>query len=488
MTQKLKVAALAAGALAFVAMSGAAQAQSLNKCQGTKIKDAGKKAACLAGLQAKVAAKGGTVDPAKVAKCQAKVGAAYTKLEGKGDCNTTGDAGAIEAKVDAFVDDLVTELATGTLPNKCQGSKIKDAGKKAACLAGLQAKFASSGTAIDPAKVAKCQAKVGAAYTKLEGKGDCNTTGDAGAIEAKVDAFVDDLVNELDVGASPSCCSAAEIVTVSSAGTLEVSTLPAFPFPANVTTTIDVGAADADCKHTGTVPQFNVPVFCIPALQFTSAVYPTGCAAGSDLGTAVVWDAASSNPQPDVIRVGDTSDPDSNSCGTLGTGCTTAAGAAGGDTAGNIDTTRSGNANGVTGAVHTQVDIPVHSITWVAADASCPDGDATFNAGTDTPVTDFFFILSPTTGHTSATYTDLNADGCKRAGNGPDSKVADGTPATGPCCTVGQATTVSATGIAFTGGAPLYDITFKSITPTTISACNASSVGTCTLTNDACQD
>jgi hypothetical protein len=287
------------------------------------------------------------------------------------------------------------------------------------------------------------------------------------------------------------CCSAARIETLSQPGTLEVSTLPAFPFPENVHTVIEVGAADADCRHTGVVPGggFTVPVFCIPALQFTSAVYAVGCESGGADGNAVVWDAASASPGPDIVRVGDTSDPDGNSCGTLGTGCVTTAGGAGADTRGNIDTTRGGNSNGITGKVHTAVDIPVHSITWVAADASCPDTDSTFNEGIDTPVTDFFFVLSPTSGHTSATYSDLNGDGCKRAGNGPDSKTADGSPADGPCCTVGQATTVAATGIAFTGGAPLYDITFRSITPTTISSCGAPSASeTCTLTTNACQD
>jgi hypothetical protein len=287
------------------------------------------------------------------------------------------------------------------------------------------------------------------------------------------------------------CCAASRIETLSQPGTLEVSTLPAFPFPQNVHTVIDVGAADASCRHTGTVPPggFTVPVFCIPALQFTSSVTATGCESGGAAGQAVVWDAAAPAPGPDINRVGDTSDPDGNSCGTLGTGCVTSAGGAGADTRGNIDTTRGGNANGITGKVHTAVDIPVHSVTWVAADTSCPDTDGTFNPGTDTPVTDFFFILSPTSGHTTATYTDLNGDGCKRAGNGPDSKTGDGSPADGPCCTVGQATTVAATGIAFTGGAPLYDITFRSITPTTISNCaTPSSSATCTLTTNACQD
>ncbi|HJQ82861.1 MAG TPA: hypothetical protein VKA21_02210 [Candidatus Binatia bacterium] len=286
------------------------------------------------------------------------------------------------------------------------------------------------------------------------------------------------------------CCSAARIETTSSAGTLEVSTIPAFPFPANVQTVIEAGAADATCKHNGIVPPggFSVPTFCIPALGFSSDVMPTGCESGGADGAAMVWDAAAPTPDPDVNSIGDTSDPDGNNCATLGTGCVTAAGGAGSDTRGNTNTTR-GGAPHATGSVHTQVDIPVHSITWVDGDpGDCPDLDGVYDPGTDTLITEFDFILSPTTGHTSATFTDLNADACAKAGNGPNSKSGDGIPATGPCCVVGQSTTVAATATAFTGGAPLYDITFKSVTPTTISSCGApSSAATCVVSTDACK-
>jgi hypothetical protein len=90
-------------------------------------------------------------------------------------------------------------MGSADAQNKCQGAKIKDAAKKAACVAGLEAKRVSTGTPIDSDKLAKCQAKLSTAYGKLEGKGKCNTTGDAGAIEDKVDAFVADLVSALDV-------------------------------------------------------------------------------------------------------------------------------------------------------------------------------------------------------------------------------------------------------------------------------------------------
>jgi hypothetical protein len=333
-------------------------------------------------------------------------------------------------------------------------------------------------------------------------------------------------------------CPATRIETTSTAGFLAVSTLPAFPFPAGVVTTIEVGAADSACKHGAIVPAggFSVPVFCIPALGFTSSVTPVGCETGAALGNGSVWDASSPAPAPNVVRVGDTTDPSTNSCGTLGGGCNTSPGNAGADTAGNINTTRGGLATSA--GVHTQLDIPVNSLTWNAADASCPDGDNTYNPGTDTLVTQFDFILSPTSGTSKASFTELNGDNCSFAGNGPvgtrtcsndtvkvcgansdcdsgtcttsadcpagalsstvgkclfacadDADGVTGIPAQGPCCVVGQSTTVVATGIAFTGGSPLFDLVFTNFTPSSITACDTpTSADTCVLTTNACAD
>jgi hypothetical protein len=239
-----------------------------------------------------------------------------------------------------------------------------------------------------------------------------------------------------------------------------------------------------------------------------------------------------------VIRVGDTTDPSTNNCGTIGTGCTATQGGtdAGADTAGNINTTRGGLATSA--GVHTQLDIPVNSLTWSDVNGECPDGDGVYDAGTDTLVTQFNFILSPTSGTSKATFTELNADNCTFAGNGPagtrtcandrtkacgansdcdsgtctttadcpagvlsctvgkcrfacseDPDGVDGIPATGPCCTVGQSTTVVATGIAFTGGSPLFDLVFTNVTPSSITACDTpTSTDTCVLNTNACLD
>jgi hypothetical protein len=321
----------------------------------------------------------------------------------------------------------------------------------------------------------------------------------------------------------PTCCPATRVVTNAGTGVLQVSTLAPFPFPAGVQTTVDAGGADACCKHNVTVPPggFSVPVFCIPALGFTSQVIPLGCETGTADGNGRIWDAAAGNSLPccadgDVSRVGDTSQPP---CGTIGTGCTLPVdpGEAGDDTDGNIDTTRGNGACDGAG-VHTQLDIPVQSITWNDFDGNCPDDDLVYSPGTDTLVTNFNFILSPTTACSNADYTEANADGCTFEGNGPDhvkhcslnpsrpcftnahctsplpndgtcvDGALCGVPPAGPCCVVGQTTTVVASGIAFTGGAPLYDLIFANEVPASITACSSPASNTCTLNTNPCLD
>ena len=169
------------------------------KCSGAKIKSAGKKTTCLLALHAKEAAAAASPDSTKVQKCKDAFSQSFAKLEAKGGCPTTGDADVIEAKVDALVGDVDNEL-TKAPPNKCQGGKIKSTGTKAACLVGLEAKSAAKGQflePLDPTKVQICKDKLSTTFDKLESKTGCATTGDAGSIETKVDAFVDDVTSEL---------------------------------------------------------------------------------------------------------------------------------------------------------------------------------------------------------------------------------------------------------------------------------------------------
>jgi hypothetical protein len=225
-----------------------------------------------------------------------------------------------------------------------------------------------------------------------------------------------------------------------------------------------------------------------------------------------VWDATAPSPDPDVTHTGDSSD---GVCNPAGQPCNVAAGGAGNNTLGDIDTTR-GGAPKPPGAVHTQLDIPVLQTTWSNQDFDgCPDPDGAFDGG-DVLVSQFSFILSPTTGTTSATFVDKNGDACSlpsgSGGRNVTTRVCSndasrpcavnsecpggtcvngaltGIPAAGPCCVVGQPTTVVATGVEFTGGDPLFDILFAHVIPATITACGVPAADTCTLNTNACLD
>ena len=99
--------------LALLTMTSFGARAEASKCTGAKLKAAGKKSSCKLGVYAKAASKNVPVDSTKLDDCEAKFNAAFAKAESKGDCVApAGDADAIEGKVDAFVDDVNTELTT----------------------------------------------------------------------------------------------------------------------------------------------------------------------------------------------------------------------------------------------------------------------------------------------------------------------------------------------------------------------------------------
>jgi hypothetical protein len=311
-------------------------------------------------------------------------------------------------------------------------------------------------------------------------------------------------------------------------GTLVVDNLAPFAFPSGVTTTLDTSAASggAECVHDVIVPGggFSVPNFDIPALNYCSSVTPNGCESGTGQGAGTLWDG---NGTPgvaltDVTASADTADGvcdttaitqgtctgganNGNPCvqppdcpgGTCtgAAGCTTAPSGAGGNTLGDIDRTVAASPGG---GVRSLIDIPVHSLTWSDSVCSpaitpgcCPT--STYNPGDgDLVITEFDFVLRPSTGTATGLFADQNGNLCKRAGSGFSNPTPDGpqsltgAAATGPCCVPGQATTVVSVGIGFSGGAPLFDLGFKSTIPNTVASCGSPGAETCTVTTDAC--
>jgi hypothetical protein len=318
---------------------------------------------------------------------------------------------------------------------------------------------------------------------------------------------------------APACCGPQRIIGVAQpGGVLQVTTLTPFEYLGGASLVIDAGPADADCRHELIVPPggFTFPSMCFPALGFTGVLEARGCASGNGEGKGTGWEAASTSADPDIRQIGDTSDPDGNACATLGTGCSylTSSASAGRDQAGNTNLVRGGHS--VSGAPHMQLEIPVTGRVWNDLEGVCPDADGTFDPGTDTLVGEADFTLTLTTGFASADFTDLNGDACGFDGTGPDHTKhcsgdagrpcssnghctglgtcidgpVTGVPPAGPCCSVGQVARIATAGIAFTGGAPVYDLSFAHSIPIEIVGCAAwpGSASCPVVTTDMCEE
>jgi hypothetical protein len=486
-------------AVGALAMLVAGPAHAISKCTSSKwggvAKKASSKAKCYQKAQTKL-----TLDPACISKAEATYASGWAKAEAKADCAVPpGDAAAIEAKIDAFIVDLITELApSGNTGSKCTAAKLGAAGKKASAKGKCRQKEQSKG-ALDPVCISKAEATYASGWGKAETKGDCQTTGDQAAIEAKIDAFILDVNTELT---SIPCCNPERITLTSGAGgTLTVDGLPAFPFPAGVTTVMDVAAAldQVNCQHPVSINAFSVPTFPIPALNYCSRVTPSGCSSstGGKIWTGNLWDGKrpASPAQTSALVTADSSD---GVCDPGGP-CNSGPGGIGANSLGDIDLATAPNP---TGGARSLIEIPVKSLTWIeqgcvpSTDPNCTGGNPTLcccfassfgDEGGDVVITNFNFVLRPSTNTASAAYADKNMDGCSLAGSGPDAPPAVvGAPPPGPCCVVGQTASVAAAGAALSGAAPLFDLSFTNTIPNTVSACGGFVAGSCTPSANPC--
>ena len=255
-------------------------------------------------------------------------------------------------------------------------------------------------------------------------------------------------------------------ITQVSGGTLKVSTFAPFAFPTGGTIVEDVGAGDANCVHNTVVPfpgGFSAPTFCVPALGYSVHIDQTGCGIGeidSDGGSDFT-----------VTEHGDTSDT-FGPCNLPNSPCSV-----GVDGSIRVDITVGDSVTDVctgSGTANSIVAIPVITTTWLALDASCPDSDGTYDAGTDTLITQFPQNLDFTTDKNTATFTDIDGDGCSIAGAGPASL-----SGTGACYDIGGATITTAA--AGTIGSPAlpFDISFDSVLPNSVTGPGAPLGATC---------
>lgn len=212
-------AVLGAAALAALLTFGTmSSAQGPNKCLAGKNKCVSKKMQGLLKCHNKAEKVGAVLDPNCTAKVIAKFDGGVNpakgcvaKLEAKNDgpCVTNGDEAALESKVDAFVLDVVQELDPGfptPIQNSCSAGKKKCVLKKAGALLKCHEKAVKAGAPAlaDPVCLQKAKDKFDGGvnpakgcFAKLEAKGGCLTLSDTAALEAKVDAFVSDVLCEL---------------------------------------------------------------------------------------------------------------------------------------------------------------------------------------------------------------------------------------------------------------------------------------------------
>jgi hypothetical protein len=327
----LRSAVVATVALAaLVAFAGNASAQGPNKCLAGKNKCASKKAQGILKCWIKAEKDGVAVDPICLSKAKVKFGGTcdggvnvdapchvdsecpgstcdggcFTKLEDKDagstdpidTCLTANDATAMENKVDAFVDDVLSDLdpaypVPGFVPggSKCDAGKKKCVLKKMAGILKCHEKAVKTGFPLDPVCVAKARGKFGGfcdggvnvdqvclqdsdcpgstcekgCFTKLEDKDAASTDplntchsgpGNAPSLEAKTDAFVQDVLCEL--GYTTLTC----VVTTPTPTTTPCPTsTPGGSCPVTVQADADGPAVDLDTGWTGLSHDAHVP-------------------------------------------------------------------------------------------------------------------------------------------------------------------------------------------------------------------------------------
>lgn len=198
-------------------------------CAAAEQKAAGKTAAAQLGCHAKATQKGEPVVAACLTKAADKLSATALKQDGAGGCLLPGFGGDLVALAASLTTDVVGATPPGGVA-KCAAAKQKNAGKTAAAKLGCYAKATKSGGAVDPACLAKAQAKLVAAFGKDEAKAPgCGAFGVVGAIGPRIDAFVASVVKGTPA-ATPAarCCVNDDIgfcADISAVNTSECTTI-----------------------------------------------------------------------------------------------------------------------------------------------------------------------------------------------------------------------------------------------------------------------
>jgi hypothetical protein len=131
------------------------------------------------------------------------------------------------------------------------------------------------------------------------------------------------------------------------------------------------------------------------------------------------------------------------------------------------------------GQANAVFSVPVETLVWVdhTVPLMCPSADGEYNPENgDQLILSVEQILDFTTDTNTVDWMDLSGDGCPIAGMGP----VTGFTNTGTCWDIaGMTMSIAASGAVGSASAPLYDFSFTTLLPYTVSAPAPPSGATC---------
>jgi len=194
-----------------VVMGSSAEAQTVtvDRCAGAKMRCAmGYTHICgVAGVEGQLKCyqtatlRGRFVDPVCINRTTDEILECFRAAERRNVCRTLGDVFQVNAKIEAFVLDVIRDVTPGfpfPTVNKCAAGKQKELAEATSAKMGcFEEAFRRDPGLVSSACLALAQAQFEYAWTRLALNSGCST-GDVPALTAKMDAFVADMVVTLD--------------------------------------------------------------------------------------------------------------------------------------------------------------------------------------------------------------------------------------------------------------------------------------------------
>lgn len=189
--------------------SAEAQTVAVDRCAGAKMRCAmGYTHICgVAGVEGQLKCyqtatlRGRFVDPVCINRTVDEILECFRAAERRNVCRTLGDVFQVNAKIEAFVLDVIRDVTPGfPFPtiNKCAAGKQKELAEATSAKMGcFEEAFRREPGLVSSACLALAQAQFEYAWTRLALNSGCST-GDVPALTAKMDAFVADMVVTLD--------------------------------------------------------------------------------------------------------------------------------------------------------------------------------------------------------------------------------------------------------------------------------------------------